>query len=340
MKIKGRGIKLCACGVLKKTCKKHSAHKFCNCGIPIAACEKCRPHIGRCKCGKRRGMCIIHGGWQICPCGSGHHHSRCTVCGSGGKICQHNHRYNNCMTCLRTKTDDSVDTRYLSCKSEICPCGKARKHCNNASCCGGSHLCVTCRMTTTRTKQTECSVCRRFRCGRGPLKQKEFVLKTFIDTNIRTGGLLPYTSHDRLVEQGLDTSLYGANRPDFVWKLSDRWVYLECDENQHKGDNYECERRRELALCNIAAALPVFFIRFNPDVFSTPHKSARVKVQNESLGKRHELLLKTLKGAFEVNGPIGLTFVKLFFDCSCLEPCGYTHTSSYADHESFLMQFQ
>jgi len=244
------------------------------------------------------------------------------------------------MTCLRAKAEEKVDNKYLSCKSEICPCGKARKHCNNASCCGGSHLCVTCHLTTTRTKQTECSVCRRFRCGQGPLKQKEFALKTFIDTNIRTGELPAYTSHDRLVEQGLDTSLYGANRPDFVWKLPDRWIYLECDENQHKGENYECERRRELALCNIAGAQPVFFIRFNPDVFSTPLKSSRVKVDAESLEKRHELLLETLKGVLQVDSPTGLTFVKLFFDCTCLESCGYTHTCKYVDHESFLMKFQ
>ena len=338
MKITKRGIKLCSCGVFKKTCQKHSPINFCNCGKLIVTCMKCKPHIGRCMCGKKRGMCTVHGGWQLCKCQSGHHHSRCTACGNGKKLCEHKKRINNCMTCLRNNQKDG--SRYLSIKSEICPCGTARKHCNNIACCGGSHLCITCKLTQTRTKQTECSCCRRFRNGKAPLKQKERALKLFLDTHIENGVIPNYTAYDKVVEPGLDKSLYGCNRPDFSWCLSDRWVLLEVDEFQHKGENYNCERRRELQLLNCMGNLPVFFIRFNPDTFATGSKSSRVKFRTESVAQRHEVVLKQIKDAFEMVRPSGMTFVKLFYDCKCVEECGYTHIDRYEDHEAFCKAFQ
>jgi hypothetical protein len=335
MKIKRRRIKLCACGEWKKTCAKHSPMNFCNCGKLIVNCEKCKPHIGRCQCGKRRGMCHIHGGWQLCSCGSGHHASRCTKCGSGGKLCEHKHRINNCMTCLRENQKNGVESQYLSIKSEVCPCGKARKHCSKTSCHGGSHLCVTCKLTVTRTKQTDCSVCRRFKNGKEPMKKKERALKSFLDTHIEKGVIPNYTLYDKVIEPGLEKSLYGSNRPDFLWKLFDRWVVVECDELQHRGHSYSCEKRRELEISNCCGELPIVFIRYNPDTFSTGSKSSRVKAFDESVAKRHEAVLTTLKNAFAEVNPSGLKFVKLFYDCKCVVGCGYTHMNVYADHEAF-----
>ena len=292
-------------------------------------------------CGKKRGMCTVHGGWQLCKCKSGHHHSRCTKCGSGNKLCEHKKRYNNCMTCLRENQTDGVGSQYLSIKSEICPCKIARKHCNNTACGGGSHLCVTCKLTQTRMKHTECSVCRRFRDGQAPLKLKERALKSFLDTQIDNGVIPKYTSYDKVVEPGLDKSLYGCNRPDFSFRLADRWVLVEVDEYQHKGGNYKCERRRELQLLNCSGNLPVVFIRFNPDTFATGSKSSRVKVPAESINRRHEMVLEELKEAIGAVNPTGLKFVKLFFDCDCIKPdCGFSHSTSYVDHEDFLKAFQ
>ena len=333
-------IKLCACGVFKKNCPKHSPIHYCNCGTLIVNCANCKPHIGRCLCGKKRGMCVIHGGWLLCKCGSGHHNSRCTKCGSGGKLCEHKRRVNNCMTCLRDKQKEGTGSQYLSIKSEICLCGIARKHCPKATCCGGSHLCVTCKLTVTRTKQTDCSVCRRFKNGNEPLKKKERALKSFLDDHIEKGVIPNYTLYDKVVEPGLDKALFGADRPDFSWLLPDRYVYVELDEGQHKGKTYNCERRRELSLCNVGGGKPIVFIRINPDPFSTAIKSSRIKVPEESVEKRHEAVLKKLKDAFEVVNPSGLTFHRLYFDCECVTDCGYTHTDSYVDHEAFCKAFQ
>jgi hypothetical protein len=339
MKIKG-GIKLCSCGVLKQKCKKHSPINYCKCGKLIAKCKKCFVHIGRCSCGKRRGLCAIHGGWCLCVCGSGHHHSRCTVCGTGNKLCEHKKRYNNCMICLRAMKNSGQKSQYLSVKSEICPCGIARKHCNNTACGGGSHLCVNCKLTITRRKQTDCSVCLRFKNGTGPIKQKENALKMFLDAQIAKKLIPKYTLYDKVVEPGLDKSLFGNNRPDFVWRLPDRSIFLELDENQHQNHTYNCERRRELELCNISGEIPVYFIRMNPDSFSTATKSSRVKVADESIELRHKAVLEKLKEAFKKSDPSGLTFVRLFFNCKCVEFCGYTHTEFYPDHENFLKAFQ
>ena len=244
------------------------------------------------------------------------------------------------MTCLREDQTDGVGSQYLSIKSEICPCRIARKHCNNIACCGGSHLCITCKLTQTRTKQTECSCCRRFRNGTGPIKQKERALKSFLDAQIEKGSIPNYTSYDKVIQPGRDKSLYGANRPDFCWRLEDRWVIVEVDESQHRGENYKCERKRELQLLNCSGNLPVVFIRFNPDTFATGSKSSRVKVPAESIDRRHEMVIEELKDAIEAVHPKGLKFVKLFFDCGCIEACGYSHSTSYADHEAFCKAFQ
>mmetsp|Transcript_67946 Transcript_67946/g.156260 ORF Transcript_67946/g.156260 Transcript_67946/m.156260 type:complete len:123 (-) Transcript_67946:330-698(-) len=94
--------------------------------------------------------------------------------------------------------------------------------------------------------------------------------------------------------------------------------------------------------------LPVVFVRFNPDTFCTGSKSARVKVSAESIPKRHAAVVAAV-GHAVANVAQGLTFVKLYFDCSCIasssssssdHPCGFSHTTTYKDHEAFLMDFQ
>jgi len=128
-------------------------------------------------------------------------------------------------------------------------------------------------------------------------------------------------------------------------KLLDRWIYVECDEDQHKGKTYSCERRRELELCNCAGILPVTFIRFNPDCFSTSTKSSRIKVRGESTARRHAAVVRAIKSAVTDVNPVGLTFVKLYFDCNCVgdgptHACEFEHTLKYIDHEAFLLSFQ
>jgi hypothetical protein len=274
------------------------------------------------------------------------HKSRCTrgtdKCINTTKLCAHGKRMNNCLDCHRTPTTSGEANVYLGPTSEICVHLKARKLC---SLCGGSHLCITCGLTGTKIKQTECSPCRRFRDNKAPLKQKESALKKHLDTAIETGSIPSYTSHDKAIAVGLDPTCYGSTRPDFVWVLPDRFVIVECDENQHAGMQYSCERRRELQICNVAGKLPVVFIRFNPDTFSTGSKSARIKLVSDTIANRHAVVVDAIKNAVQQVNPMGLTFTKLFFDCECVgdggtHACNFVHTSYYSDHEAFLMTFQ
>jgi hypothetical protein len=121
---------------------------------------------------------------------------------------------------------------------------------------------------------------------------------------------------------------------------------LQVDEAQHKGKTYSCERRRELELCNCAGRLPVIFIRLNPDAFSTGSKSSRVRVSLEASERRHAAVLRRLQAAVRTAKPAGLTFVRLFFDCTCKavsgpqHPCNFEHVTTYINHEAFLMQCQ
>jgi hypothetical protein len=167
----------------------------------------------------------------------------------------------------------------------------------------------------------------------------------YLDKAIASGDLPQYTSHDKAVALGLDPMVYGANRPDVLWRLDTHWVIAEIDENQHKGHSYSCERRRELELCNCAGGLPVVLIRFNPDPFRTASKSCRVKVAGETMPTRHAAVVAAIKSAVEQVNPTGLTFTKLFFDCGCIakggkHACKFMHSTTYRDHEEFLMRFQ
>jgi hypothetical protein len=129
VRMKGIKFKLCSHDVLKRSCIICSPSLFCPCRKLIAKCAKCLPHKGRCGCGVARSMCRIHGGYSLCKCGSKMHHSRCTACGSGKKLCTHGRRINNCPECLRAAKETGVENPYLTNTSEWCPCGTARKHC-------------------------------------------------------------------------------------------------------------------------------------------------------------------------------------------------------------------
>jgi len=335
-------MKLCSCGLFKRNCPKHSPSLFCPCKILIATCEKCLPHRLVCPCGKSRGLCPIHGGWLSCVCGSGRHKSRCTKCGSGHMLCEHKRRRNNCMVCLRLCREKGQENQYLTNNGEICSCAIPRKFCAKH---GGSHLCISCRVTTTRVKCSECSACRRHREGDTPRKKHEFSMKKEIDRCVDAQELVRYTSCDKCATVGLDPLLYGSSRPDFLWKLETHWVILEVDESQHRGMSYSCERRRELDLYNTAGGLPVTFVRFNPDAFKTGSKSSRVKHKGDQTILRHRQVMQQVKKAIKDTEQTGITFVKVFFDCDCMAEngkhlCEFVHVTKYHDHESFLMSFQ
>lgn len=65
---------------------------------------------------------------------------------------------------------------------------------------------------------------------------------------------------DRRVPDGCS-----ARRPDIALDCGTHFVYVECDEHDHK--TYKCEEKREMILLQ-DAGLPVIIIRFNPDGYT------------------------------------------------------------------------
>jgi hypothetical protein len=56
-----------------------------------------------------------------------------------------------------------------------------------------------------------------------------------------------------------------VRRADFVYVLKDRVVILEVDENEHRYNIPECERKREQQLADsVTAGMYVVVIRYNP----------------------------------------------------------------------------
>jgi hypothetical protein len=76
---------------------------------------------------------------------------------------------------------------------------------------------------------------------------------------------------ERNIKVTLDRRVPGgcsARRPDIALDCGTHFVYVECDEFNHK--TYTCETKREMLLLQ-DAGLPVIMIRFNPDGYTDEH---------------------------------------------------------------------
>jgi hypothetical protein len=262
---------------------------------------------------------------------------RCTRCPRGKKagLCaEHGKRRNNCMDCLRERGSLPVRNGGLSTDGEICRHRMARKHCLQ---CGGSHLCTFCRLTQVKRKGSECSGCRRWRNHDTPRKPREQAVLDFVRAEVAAGRFPPFDSADKRADRDLDPAVYGSWRLDVLWKLGSHWVVLEVDEDQHRGYDASCERRRELDILNSARGLPVRVLRYNPDGFATGTRSVRRAVAVDRL----RVLRAALLAAFAPPAASDALFciTKLFFNCSCVDgACGYQHTASFADDLAFFQQ--
>ena len=282
-----------------------------------------------------------HGG-KLCPCGSRMRALRCTRCPrhdqKSGLCAEHGKRRNNCMLCLREsgrlwlRARPSDPAAPAGGSVEICRHRLARKHCRQ---CGGSHLCTFCRLTVTRRKNSECAGCRRWRNHDLPRKPREKAVLDFVRAEIAAGRFPPFNSADKRADRELDPALYGSWRLDVLWKLASHWVVLEVDEDQHKGYDAACERRRELDIFNSARGLPVRVLRYNPDVFATGSRSARRPLAVDRLGVLRAALAAALAPPQPTDALLSIT--RLFYDCACMDDaCAFTHTDAFEDHLTFF----
>jgi len=104
--------------------------------------------------------------------------------------------------------------------------------------------------------------------------EKQRALMDYLDLRNLKG-----TSTDIIVNEGN----CGKERPDRVYELDDKIIILECDEHQHKDRQCICEQTRMVNISQGFGGIPVYFIRWNPDIYYSNNEP-------ESLIKRHKLV--------------------------------------------------
>jgi hypothetical protein len=105
---------------------------------------------------------------------------------------------------------------------------------------------------------------------------KQTALMTYLDKHRLRGN-----STDVMIEKGA----CGRERPDRVFEFDDKVVILECDEHQHKDRQCLCEQTRMVNLGQSFGGTPVYFLRWNPDVYAPGDTR-----DPEPVAKRHKLV--------------------------------------------------
>jgi hypothetical protein len=242
----------CSCGKLD--------HRYGYEGQKALYCSRCKLAgmidllSKRCECGKARPHFGLMGGKAVC--------------------------------CLECKTSDMVDVCHTMCK-----CGRRASYGfskNEITCCTECKIdgmanfrhkkCVLCGLFIAVKSPFKCSYCR----DDSPTYQKTREIAVLNLLNSTRD--LPNFIHNKSVG-----FVCGNFRPDFLFDLGTHYVIVECDEDQHRSYDPECERVRMINIVN-AQGLPCVFIRYNPDAFHIGGKTVRIYKPN-----RHRVLIGTLK---------------------------------------------
>ena len=121
-----------------------------------------------------------------------------------------------------------------------------------------ARLCARCDLTKVTGTRIECRS-----CGDDTYKHKGFewqVRKTLEDHD----DLKHFTYTDTAFPCAAKNAS-NVRRADFTYVLEDRVVVLEVDENEHRYNMPECERKREQQLADsVTGGMYVVIIRFNP----------------------------------------------------------------------------
>lgn len=123
--------------------------------------------------------------------------------------------------------------------------------------------------------------------------------------------------HDHIpkqVDQVIDNSECGKERPDILYDMGSHFIIIECDEDQHIGRPCECEQTRMINIFN-SLGLPVWFIRFNPDKYRK--LTGKKRVNGDGINKRYDVLGKLLEKC-KVENPadddVCIYVIYLYFD--------------------------
>ena len=230
--------------------EKKNGDKYKTCKV-CREREKLQRERNKCEHNKQRSKCIICKGSGICE----HNKTRyqCIIC-KGSGICEHNKRRSDCIICKGT---------------EICEHNKRRSTC---IICTPKRACQNCKSVYVDPRSKFIPFCFSCYCVLNPdidiprqYKLKEHHLRDFLKEEFKD------------IEMIFDkTCGESKRRPDVLINCDTYNIVIECDENQHKSKDYNCECKRTMEIFADLRNKSLVMIRFNPDSFIN-YKGERIK---------------------------------------------------------------
>jgi hypothetical protein len=278
-----QGSQMCLHGRRKDFCKECKGSQICSHGRRKFYCKECKGSQ-ICQHNHIKQSCKQCKGSQICP----HNRAKpnCKEC-KGSQICPHNRLKSHCKECKGSQICTHGRKRSY-CKpcngSQICQHGKVKAYCVD---CGGNQLCQLCHFTQISRDRKICAKCLPKPFHNSPYK--EIKLAARLRDWAREGVIQMYSFWNKQNPLA-DPTQCGNYRVDFIFELHEKVVLLECDENQHCGYDKRCEFIRQAKVSLGFGGLPIYWIRYNPDVFRLDGRVHSVKKND-----RESVLLKMLQ---------------------------------------------
>lgn len=303
----------------KVFCKAHAEEGMRNLLATLCAYPDCDIQASYNVAGERAKFCRTHSeSGMVCVIGKGCQHPGCTsrsryydLPGGKGRFCT-KHREPEMVDVLNAKCEDcGVLASYgipggkkTKCTRHRKPgmltrprarCVECRKpamfgkgfiprHCDAHKSEDDDNLmereCVSCHLPMILDRNGRCEFCdpTRFETAR---LVKQNALMEYLN---RKG--LKGNATDIMIDRGA----CGRERPDRVFEFDDKVVILECDEHQHKDRECLCEQTRMVNLSQAYGGMPVYFVRWNPDNYTSPDERLP-----EPIGKRHKFVANFLR---------------------------------------------
>jgi hypothetical protein len=263
-------------------------------------CKKC-PGKGICEHNRERSRCVSCNGSEICD--HGKRRIRCVDC-KGSQICEH----------------DKVKEKCKKCKgSQICEHDKERYYC---IICKPGNACPNCKSVCPDKRSRFHPFCFRCYCVLNPdadipkrYKLKEHYLRNRLKELFDDKITLTF---DKAIEGGCS-----KKRPDVFIHMGDYSIVIECDEDQHQKESYNCENKRLMQLFKDNGKIPLITIRFNPDSYTENGekingcfkftKQGAVSIVQEEWDRRIKILKKRIKFHIKNRPEKEITYEELFY---------------------------
>ena len=276
---------------------------------------------------RRQYECIECNGTSICK-----HNRKKTQCKDckGSSICKHNRRKTDCKECLGISicNHGRCKARCIICKGNSICCHNKRKTICRICSPENYTLCIHCKyiygskryISSKNTYEKLCIYCYYHLYPdekKIPTKYKK--KQHFIHEKLKERYGKDYFKYDVKIECGCSGKI-----PDWFVDLYKFTLNIECDENQHKGNETSCENKRLCELFLDCNSRPFVCIRFNPDSYKIEEKKIEgcfdfdeknnIIVNQEEFEKRFELLVEKIDYYLENGSKKDIECIKLFYD--------------------------